>query len=195
MDLELSYENFLQYYRSQDFERGLQNYFEVEEFKDGYRIIKHMDRHFNGNVSAPYFSLLEENASEKSNYFAIIFYYVSLCNYAIKEVAGMDALNNFLKCTNWPLTICGMEGILSPNQTLKEAVLVYEKNSANCQKTFALFQEVIPFMKEELNNFFKGGADNLNQAAYDEFVKAMDGKIEKFWEIADKEIESFTFHK
>lgn len=188
MEFELSYQNFLQYYRTQDFERGLQNYFEVEKFKDGYRIIKHMDRHFNGNVSAPYFSLLEENASEKSNYFAIIFYYVSLCNYAIKEVAGMDALINFLKCTNWPLTSCGLGGIMSPNHTLEEAGLVYEKSSA-------LFKEVIPFMKEELNNFFKGGAENLNQTAYDEFVKAMDGKIEEFWKIADREIENFTFHK
>ena len=185
MDLEFSFENFLQYYRSQDFERGLQNYFEVEEFKDGYRIIKHMDRHFNGNVSAPHDG---ENGNEKSYYFAIIFYYVSLSNYAIKEVAGMDALNNFLKCTNWPMTSCGLGGIMSPNHTLEEAGLVYEESAA-------LFKEVIPFMKEELNNFFKGGADNLNQVAYDEFVKAMDGKIEKFWELADKEIESFTFHK
>jgi len=185
MGFELTYQKFLQYYRSQDFERGLQNYFEVEEFKDGYRIIKHMDRHFNGNVSAPHDG---ENGNEKSYYFAIIFYYVSLCNYAIKEVAGMDALINFLKCTYWPMTSCGLGGIMSPNHTLEEADLVYEESAA-------LFKEVIPFMKEELNNFFKGGADNLNQAAYDEFVKAMDGKIEKFWEIADKEIESITFHK
>ena len=83
----------------------------------------------------------------------------------------------------------------SPNSVLKTADLVYEKDSTNCKKTYALFRETIPFMKEELNNYFKGGADNLNQAAYNEFVKAMDGKIEKFWEIADKEIESFTFHK
>lgn len=183
--MELSYQNFLQYYRSQEFERGLQNYFEVTESEDGYRIILHIDRYFNGNVEAPHDG---ENGTEKSNYFAIIFYYVSLCNYAIKEVAGMDALHNFLRCTNWPQTNCGLGGIMSPNHTLEEAGLIFEESSA-------LFKEVIPFMKEELNNFFKGGADNLNQAAYDEFVKAMDGKIEKFWEIADKEIESFTFHK
>jgi len=185
MEFELSYQNFLQYYRTQDFERGLQNYFKVTNSKDGYRAALHMDRHFNGNVTAPHDGV---NGNEKSNYFAIIFYFVSLCNYAIKEVAGMDALINFLKCTNWPLTSCGLGGIMSPNHTLEEAGLVYEKSSA-------LFKEVIPFMKEELNNFFKGGADNLNQTAYDEFVKAMDGKIEKFWEIADKEIENFTFHK
>lgn len=183
--MELSYQGFLQYYSSQEFERGLQNYFEVTESKDGCRIIRHMDRHFNSNVSAPHEG---ENGNEKSNYFAIIFYYVSLCNYAIKEVAGMDALINFLKWTNWPLTSCGLGGIMSPNHTLEEAGLVYEKSSA-------LFKEVIPFMKEELNNFFKGGAENLNQTAYDEFVKAMDGRIEEFWKIADREIENFTFHK
>ena len=195
MDLELSFEDFLQYYRSQEFEKGLQNYFKVTESRDGYRIIRSMDRYFNDSIPEPYSYLPIEKGHEKSHYFAFIFYYMSLCNYAIEKVAGRDALIKFLKCTNWPMTICGMGGILSPNQTLKEADLVYEKNSTNCQKTFALFQEVIPFMKEELNNFFKGGAENLNQAAYDEFVKAMDGKIEEFWKIADKEIESFTFHK
>ena len=186
--MELSYQDYLQYYRSQDFEKGLQNYFKVEGPNDGYRIIPHMDRKKNNKVGSPHYALLEENGAEKSNYFAIIFYYVSLCNYAIKEVAGMDALINFLKCTNWPLTSCGLGGIMSPNHTLEEAGLVYEKSSA-------LFKEVIPFMKEELNNFFKGGAENLNQTAYDEFVKAMDGKIEEFWKIADREIENFTFHK
>lgn len=195
MDLELSFEDFLLYYRSQEFEKGLQNYFKVTKSMDGNRIIRSMDRYFNDSIPEPYSYLPIEKGHEKSHYFAFIFYYMSLCNYAIEKVAGMDALIKFLKCTNWPMTICGMGGILSPNQTLKEADLVYEKNSANCQKTFALFQEVIPFMKEELNNFFKGGAENLNQTAYDEFVKAMDGKIEEFWKIADKEIESFTFHK
>lgn len=193
--MELSYQKFLQYYRTQDFERGLQNYFKVTESEDGYRIILHMDRHFNGNVTTPHYSLLEEDGSEKSIYFAFIFYYVLLCNNTIKEVAGMDALINFLKSTNWPLTSCGLGGIMSPNQMLVESDLVYPDDSTNCQKALAVFRETIPFMKEELNNFFKGDADNLNQAAYDEFAKVMDGKIEKFWEIADKEIESFTFHK
>ena len=41
--MELSYENFLQYYRSQEFEEGLQNYFKVTESKDGYRIILFME--------------------------------------------------------------------------------------------------------------------------------------------------------
>ena len=195
MEFELSYQNFLQYYRTQDFERGLQNYFKVTESKDGYRIIKHMDRRKNGNATVPYLSLLEENASEKSIYFAFIFYYVLLCNYTIKEVAGMDALINFLKCTNWPMTSCGIGGIMSPNHMLLESDLVYKEDSANCQKARSTFRETIPFMKEELNNFFKGGAENLNQTAYDEFVKAMDGKIEEFWKIADREIENFTFHK
>ena len=193
MDLELSYENFLQYYRSQDFEKGLQNYFKVDGSKrsGGCHIIFRVDRH----VQEPYSNLPIENKHEKSIYFAIVFYYVCLCNYAIFEVAGKDTMINFLMSTNWPMVYGKDLAYRSPNSVLETADLVYESNSINCQKTFALFRETIPFMKEELNNFFKGGADNLNQAAYDEFVKAMDGKIEKFWEIADKEIESFTFHK
>ena len=188
MDLELSYENFLQYYRSQEFEKGLQNYFGVGGSKNGggCRIIFNVDRH----ISEPH-----SNEHEKSLYFAIIFYYVSLCNYAIFKVAGKDTMINFLMSTNWPMVYGENKAYKSPNSVLKTADLVYEKDSTNCKKTYALFRETIPFMKEELNNYFKGGADNLNQAAYNEFVKAMDGKIEKFWEIADKEIESFTFHK
>lgn len=184
MELELNYQDFVKYYRSQDFLRGLKNYFIDTWSNDGYLTIRFMDRH----STNPHSPILEENGTEKSSYFAIIFYYVSLCNYAINEVAGMDTLINFLKSTGWPMTSCGLGGIMSPNHTLKEAELIYENTST-------LFQEVIPFMKEELNKFFNGGADNLNQIAYDEFVKAMEGKIDKFWEIADKEIEAFTFHK
>ena len=193
MELELSYENFLQYYRSQEFEKGLQNYFKVEGSKNGggCRFIFRVDKH----SSEPHNNHSMKNEHEKSHYFAIVFYYVCLCNYAIQKVAGKDTLINFLESTNWPMVYGENLAFTSPNGILETADLVYKNNSINYKKTLALFHETIPFMKEELNNFFKGGADNLNQAAYDEFVKAMDGKIEKFWEIADKEIESFTFHK
>ena len=197
--MPLTFQDFQQYYSSQVFLRGLKNYFNDTESNDGYWIIPSMANHSDYEPHHSFSSIFEENRYEenhkKANCFAIIFYYISLCNYAINEVAGMDALINFLKSTQWPMIRCGKDGIMDPQHTLNEADLVYHHNSIGCQEAYGLFQEVIPFMKKELNGFFTGGADNLNQIAYDEFVKAMEGKIDKFWEIADKEIEAFTFHK
>ena len=194
----LSLDDFKAYYDSHDFVIGLCDYFTVLR-EDGYLVIPSMGKHSDYEPHHSFSSPFEENEYKKNhmkaNCFAIIFYYASLCNYAINEIAGKDALVNFLKSIQWPLIRCGTDGIMEPQQTLNEADLVYHHNSKGCQDAYGLFQEVIPFMKKELNDFFAGRATNFNQAAYDEFVAAMKGKTEKFWELANAEIQRFRFYK
>ena len=189
----LTFDNFLKYYNSQGFVKGMRNYFNVED-KDGYSVILHMDQHFRTHADKPHLKT-EQDGDEKSIYFATIFFFMAMCNHTIYQLLGMDSLQNFLRATQWPMISCGLAGICPPQQTLQEADLVYEKNSENCQKAYALFCEVVPFMKEELNNFFSGNDENLNQAAYDAFCKAIAGKVDEFWQIADPLIEEFTFYR
>ncbi len=190
----MNFIDFKNYYSSQDFVRGLKNYFKIEINREGVPIILHMDRRFNKNVSVPHYALLEENGQDKSVYFAIIFYYISLCNYVLEDLVGMDQLYNFSRCTNWPLTYCGLGGIMKPQQTLEEADLVYHHESENCRRAYAIFQEVVPFMKQELTNFFNGNDNNLNKTAYNQFCASMKDKIDEFWRKADQEIADFKFY-
>lgn len=188
----LSFDSFLKYYNSQEFAKGMRNYFNVET-ENGFSVIKHMDQHFRIGLIDPNLSLLEQD--EKNIYFTTFFFFVSLCNYTINKLLGQESLHDFLKATQWPMTSCGLAGICPPQQTLQEADLLSEKDDADRKQALALFREVFRFMKDELNKFFSGQDENLNQAAYDAFCKAIAGKVEDFWQIADPLIEEFTFYK
>jgi hypothetical protein len=209
----LSLDNFLQYYNSQEFKKGMLDYFKVET-ENGHPVIKDMDWRGRTGLPDPHFRYYfiddylneqgggemekekEENKS-KSIYFATIFFYVAMCNYTITKLLGEKSLHDFLKATQWPMTRFGQSGICPPHQTLQEADLVFMNGNvtAKCQEALALFREVVPFMKDELNKFFSGKDENLNQTAYDAFCKAIAGKVDEFWQIADPLIEEFTFYK
>lgn len=196
----LSFDNFLKYYNSQEFTKGMHNYFVVET-ENGHLVIKHMGKSFRADAPYPHqhHGCNEQRGYEKNQakniYFATIFFFVSLCNHTLNKLLAQDSLQNFLKSNGWPMTRCGMAYICPPQQTLQEADLVYEKECANSDVALALFREVVPFMKDELNKFFSGNERNLNQVAYDAFCKAIAGKVDEFWQIADPLIEAFTFYK
>ena len=196
-------ERFKAYYRSQEFFVGLNNYFNVKLSNDkGYPMVLSMEESFRTGLPEPHYSytILNEVTSEqrtiereKSVCFSILFYYASLCNYTIDRLLGYEQLKNFLKAANCPLTSCGLAGICSPQKTLEEADLVFYKQSQSSEKALMLFKEVTPFIKEELNKFFKGESTNLDSEAYNVFCKAIDEKVNDFWEIADPLIDSFQF--
>lgn len=129
MDLNLDY--FREYYQSGEFEEGLKIYFKITQSSNGLSKILHVDRHFNDNVVAPYLAMTDEDYMGKSICFAIVFYYVCLCNYLINRLAGKEALKDFLKASGWPIVSCGLGGIMNPNHTMVEADLVFECQSAN----------------------------------------------------------------
>lgn len=193
--VKLNLEYFKDYYHSGEFERGLERYFPNQRKADGYDFILQVTRYFNNEVSMPYSTSNYDDCMKKSICFAIVFYYICLCNYIILELGGEKLLKEFLRASRWPWVSCGLGGIMSPNHTMNEADLVFVKPSENQNAALNLFHETEPFMKEELDRFFTGRTYSKDLQSYQRFVEDIKPLLSQFREKADNLINQFNFLK
>lgn len=165
---------FIEYYKTL-FKKDLCNWFEIDiqtngEFK--YIFIPSAE----GSLQFQRPSSRCSDSTFHEYCFSIACFYTDLIPQVISKVTNnSDGKYLFAQSSGWPIISCGMGGIMSPAQVLKEAKL--EPYPEERDKYYPMLQMLLRFFQNEVKDFLQGTALNLDNKSYTRLCELSNGKV------------------